>query len=91
MSQYEVARFLFHFNRERSARDAYAANPRAALDGYDLSAEEREALVQHDFTALYRMGTHPLLLIYMANNLDVAPPDYVAAVRRAVDSSPVAQ
>jgi hypothetical protein len=81
MSQYEVSRFLFQYNRNRDLRDTYANDRVSALVGFDVTDQERKALAGPDFGALYEMGTHPLLLIYLSNNLAVPPHEYVAAVR----------
>jgi hypothetical protein len=81
MSQYEVSRFLFQYNRNRGLREAYAKDRVSAFTGFDLTDEEHEALAGPDFGALYAMDIHPLLLIHLSNNLAVPPQEYVAAVR----------
>jgi hypothetical protein len=81
MSQYEVSRFLFQYNRNRDMREAYAEDRVSAFEGFDFTKEERQALAGPDFGALYAMDIHPLLLIYLSNNLAVPPQEYVAAVR----------
>ena len=81
MSHYDVSLFLFNFNHDAAVRSAYKADPLTAADGYNLTEEERDAVAKHDFGALYAMDVHPLLLIYMANNLAVPPHEYVASVR----------
>ena len=80
MSQYEVSRFLFQYNRSRDIRDAYARDRVSAFTGFDLTQEERNALTGPDFGALYMMDIHPLLLIYLSNNLALSLQEYVAAV-----------
>jgi Aromatic-ring-opening dioxygenase LigAB, LigA subunit len=62
MSRYEVDKVLRAVAREASARSAFLADPGAYLEGRDLTAEERDALHQHDYTTLYRLGAHPFLL-----------------------------
>jgi len=81
MSQYEVSRFLFQYNRRPEIRSAYAADRVSAFAEFDLTDEERNALAGPDFGALYEMDIHPLLLIYLSNNLQVPANVYVAAVR----------
>ncbi len=83
MSHYDLSRFLFKFNHDPSVRAAYAADPITAIEGYELTPEEQDALARHDFGALYRMDIHPLLLVYMSNNLAVPPDQYVAAINDA--------
>lgn len=42
-------------------REEFAANEEAVLDRYPLKSEEREAIVQRDFHALYTLGLHAYL------------------------------
>jgi hypothetical protein len=87
MSQYEVSRFLFQYNRNPEIRDAYGRDRVSAFPGFDFTEEEREALAGPDFGALYAMDIHPLLLIYLSNNLAVPPQQYVAAIRSTAPAS----
>jgi Aromatic-ring-opening dioxygenase LigAB, LigA subunit len=48
---------------------------------YELTAEERRALLATDFYALYQMGVHSLLLGPLAAALGVSFPDYLATLR----------
>ena len=48
---------------------------------YELTADERRAILETDFHALYRMGVHSLLLAPLAATLGVSFPDYLAILR----------
>jgi hypothetical protein len=48
---------------------------------YDLTLDERRAVLETDFHALYRMGVHSLLLGPLAATLGVSFPDYLAMLR----------
>jgi hypothetical protein len=60
---YEVDNVMRQVNLGSEALDAFGADPAAFLEGRDLSAAEREALITVDSAALYAMGGHPLLLL----------------------------
>ena len=62
MSRYEVDKVLRAVARNAEARSAFLADPAAYLEGRDLTDEEREALLRHDYTTLYGLGAHPFLL-----------------------------
>jgi hypothetical protein len=49
---------------------------------FELTEDERRAVLDADFRALYRMGVHSLLLAPLAATLGVSFPDYLAALRR---------
>ena len=82
MSAYQVAKFLYHFNRHGETRARFAADPDATLGEYDLSEDERAALVGQDFRKLYSFGIHPLLLTPFANYTGIPVPQYLEAIRR---------
>jgi hypothetical protein len=90
MSQYEVSRFLFKYNRSPELRAAYSGDRATAFVGFTLTDEERAALMGPDFGALYAMDVHPLLLIYLSNNLDVPPKEYVAAIQERTPAASTA-
>ncbi|MGH7886893.1 MAG: hypothetical protein ACREPG_03440 [Candidatus Binatia bacterium] len=48
--------------RDDSAKGAYLKDPAAFLEAYDLTDEERKALIAKDFRSLYALGAHSFLL-----------------------------
>ncbi|HLH21192.1 MAG TPA: hypothetical protein VK066_01615 [Chloroflexota bacterium] len=62
MSRYQVDKVLRETVLDADALARFAAGPAAYLVGRDLSAEERRALMEHDYGALYALGAHPFLL-----------------------------
>ncbi len=50
-------------------RQQFADDPSAVLDGYALLPEERRAIEERDFKALYDLGVHPYLLSQLARLL----------------------
>lgn len=81
MSQYDAAKFLYHFNRDARVRASYALKPARALASYTLAEPERDALLRRDFCALYDIGIHPLLLMFFARYTGTPTPAYLEAIR----------
>ena len=81
MSQYALAKFLFHHNGDPEIRAGFESDPEAALARYDLTEEERDALRRRDFGTLYGLGAPPLMLIYLSNYTGLPVPRYLEAIR----------
>ena len=81
VSLYQVQKLLFHVNRDRQVRDRFLAERELLVGDYDLTAEERRAVLDTDFHALYQMGVHSLLLGPLAAALGVSFPDYLAILK----------
>lgn len=81
VSLYQVQKLLFHVNRDPRVRTRFLADRERLVTDYELTAEERRALLATDFHALYRMGVHSLLLAPLAAVLGVSFPDYLAMLR----------
>src|ERR1700685_2503682 len=66
MSEYELNRSIHHVytNKERTA--AFRDGNYAALDAFELSAEERAALEGRDFPKLWALHVHPVLLFHLS-------------------------
>jgi hypothetical protein len=47
---------------DEKALSAFRADGTKFLEGRDLTEEERAALIDVDYAALYRLGAHPFLL-----------------------------
>jgi hypothetical protein len=77
MSLYAVQHTLFRLKKDKPLAAALKDTGRAALDGLDLTDDERAALASGDLAGLYRMGAHPLLLAPYARLMGIARPRYV--------------
>ena len=87
MSLYAMQKFLFVLNRESDAQRRYleGGDARAALlDGFELNAEEREAIESGDIGKLYVLGCNGQLLMHFAPLLGMPWADYIAAMREGV-------
>jgi hypothetical protein len=81
VSLYQVQKLLFHVNRDRQVRARFLTEREALVGEYGLTEDERRAVMEPDFHALYRMGVHSLLLGPLAATLGLSFPDYLAILR----------
>jgi hypothetical protein len=63
MSLYAVDKVLREIIQNPAAREAFGANAETYLEGRELTAGERAALIGRDFQGLYCLGAHPFLLV----------------------------
>ena len=81
MSLYALQKLIRDVNRKPACREAYFQSAETFAAGYDLSAEERAALVGLDVRALYAMGVHGLLLRPFTLLHQMPEPDDLKAIR----------
>jgi hypothetical protein len=81
MSLYALQKLIRDVNRKPACREAYFQSAEKFADGYDLTAEERAALVGLDIRTLYAMGVHGLLLRPFTLLRQMPEPDYLKAIR----------
>lgn len=75
MSRYQMQKALFdHLRRLEDAGDG--PKPDIQTEQYDLDDEEARALREQDVTALYAMGTHPVILNGFCRALGYKRADY---------------
>lgn len=63
---YRLCKAVHHIYRHRETAMAFRDGDTSLLDQFNLVPEEREALVNHDFVALYRLGVHPVLVYHLS-------------------------
>ena len=81
MSLYYVQKLLYNLNRDARVRQRYDDDFEGLLADYDLTDEEREALVEGNIGLLYVMGVNGQLLMHYAALRQTAWDDYIAAMR----------
>lgn len=81
MSLYALQKLIRDVNRKPACREAYFHSAETFADGYDLTPEERTALVGLDVRTLYAMGVHGLLLRPFTLLRQMPEPDYLQAIR----------
>ncbi|MGH7773235.1 MAG: hypothetical protein ACREQA_13495 [Candidatus Binatia bacterium] len=65
MSSYHLNRFLFDLKMNEKIYQQALSNLKDAINQYDLSAEEKEALNAGDPRQLRRLGAHGMLSLYV--------------------------
>jgi len=81
MSRYQVDKFLRDLRRDPALAARFRDRAEAALDAYDLDAEERDLLKRWEIRKLYDRGANPLLLL-LAHGAATAKSmqDYIAVM-----------
>ena len=84
MSLYQLQKFLFDINRDPSVQGEYRKDAAALLERYDLTAEERDAIVGGDIGLIYVLGANGQLLMHFAALLGMPWPAYIQAMRDGI-------
>lgn len=85
MSLYHLQKFLYVLNRDEDAQQLYRADLDDLLSGYDLSNEERAALVDGDVGLLYVLGVNGQILMHYAAFLGIEWFDYLDLMRKGTE------
>jgi len=86
MSLYYLQKLLFNLNRDPRVRARYLDDPDEVLVDYRLDETERDALARGDIGRMYVMGVNGQLLMHYAAMLGYEWPDYIAALKDALDT-----
>jgi hypothetical protein len=84
MSLYQVQKLIYQLNRDPRTRERYAAERDAVLAEYELTGEEKAALVQPDIGLLYVLGVNGQLLMHFAALHKIEWNDYLERMRRGL-------
>ena len=84
MSLYYVQKVLYQLNRDPRVRERFSADREAVLREYELTAEERAAIVGGDVGLLYVMGVNGQILMHYAALIGQDWDEYIAAMRNGV-------
>jgi hypothetical protein len=82
MSTYALNKLLRDVNLDPGARERFFKDAAAVAAGYDLTDEERRAVLARDITTLYRLGVHGLILRPFTILHQMPEPEYLEAIRR---------
>ena len=77
MSLYATQKLLYHLNRDPAVQQRYREDLPALLEGYELDAEEREAVLAGDVGKLYVLGVNGQLLMHFAALHKIEWTDYL--------------
>lgn len=84
MSLYQLSKFLFQLNRDEDLKLQFKAAPQAALKSFDLSEQERQAILAPDIGLLYVLGVNGQILMHFAAFCGIEWPDYLQRMRDGV-------
>ena len=84
MSLYQMQKFLFDINRDPAVQQRFLAERTQVLSVYDLTPEERDAVIAGDIGLLYVLGANGQLLMHYAALLGMEWSAYIAAMRDGV-------
>ena len=65
MSVYQINKLCHRTLRDLEFRAAMQRDPATAMAPFDLTPQEREALLAGDVATLFEMGVHPFLLSFL--------------------------
>jgi hypothetical protein len=66
MSDYELNRAIHHIYTDKALTEAFRRADYAVLENFTLTDEERRALTERDFPALWALHVHPVLLFHLS-------------------------
>ena len=84
MSLYQMQKFLFDINRDSPLQQRFLVDRAAVLADYQLTPEERDAIVAGDIGLIYVLGANGQLLMHYAAFLGMEWSAYIAAMRDGV-------
>ena len=85
MSLYYVQKLMYQLNRDPSVRKRFEADREALLAEYELTDEERTAILAGDIGLLYVMGVNGQILMHYSALIGQQWDEYIAAMRAGVE------
>lgn len=84
MSLYQLSKLLYVLNRDETAKDEFRSDPAKLTDRFDLSSEERQAILTQDVGLLYVLGVNGQILMHFAALCGIEWSDYLQRMRDGV-------
>ena len=84
MSLYNLQKLMFELNRDEDLQEKFRADKGAVLEKYELTGEELAAINEEDVGLLYILGVNGQILMHFAALCGYAWPDYIQAMRDAL-------
>lgn len=84
MSLYYVQKLLYQLNRDPAVRRRFHENRDELLSEYELTDEERQAIVTGDIGLLYVMGVNGQILMHYSALLGQKWEEYIEAMKEGV-------
>jgi hypothetical protein len=88
MSHYSLSKLIREVNRDPITRERYLRDPSIVIENYELTNEEKTALIAFDLRKLYALGVHGLLLRPFTIIHKISEPDYLKAIRSRPPDNP---
>lgn len=85
MSLYYLQKVLYVLNRDAGAQDQFRQDVDGFLGDYELTDEERGALVDGDIGLLYVLGVNGQILMHYAAFLGIEWFDYLDLMRQGIE------
>jgi hypothetical protein len=84
MSLYHLSKLLYVLNRDDNAKARFRKEPESFTHDFDLTDEERRAILNHDIGLLYVLGVNGQILMHFAALCGIAWADYLQLMRDGV-------
>jgi len=85
VSLYQVQKFLYELNRDERFQKHYQEDPEGLMDDFDLTDEERRALIEPDVGLLYHFGVNGQILMHFAAFHQIDWQDYLQRMRDGLE------
>lgn len=85
MSLYQLQKFLYVLNRDEVAQGQYKRDLDGLLSEFDVTVEERKALIDGDIGLLYVLGVNGQILMHYAAFLGIEWFDYLDMMREGIE------
>jgi hypothetical protein len=84
MSLYYLQKLLYELNRDPRTRARFEADREGVLADYELTEEERAAILKPDIGLLYIVGVNGQILMHYATQCGYSWTEYLDAMRQAL-------
>ena len=84
MSLYQIQKLIYQLNRDPRTQERYLRERDAVLSEYELTDEERAAIVEPDIGLLYVLGVNGQLLMHFAAQHKIEWLDYLERMRQGL-------
>ena len=86
MSLYYVQKFLYELNRDERVQAEYQADRAHAVARFDLTDEERRALMEPDIGLLFHLGVNGQILMHFAALHQIEWAAYLQLMRDGIEA-----
>jgi hypothetical protein len=84
MSLYQLSKLLYVLNRDDGAKARFRSDPGALAAEYELTPEERDAVLTQDIGLLYVLGVNGQILMHFAALCGIEWGDYLQRMRDGI-------